>query len=187
MNRDKKGKMLFDISHPLVQKCKNGDSKAQMEIYRMYYKAMYNTCLRIVNNTMEAEDIMQEAFLKAFDKIKTFKGEVSFGAWLKRIVVNHSLDYLKKRKLDLVEMNSNTQEMYSDSSEKINEDDISLEVERIKSTISKMPEGYKVVLSLKLIEGYDYEEIASILDIKESAVRSQFSRARQKLMMNLNN
>lgn len=187
MNRDKKGKMLFDISHPLVQKCKNGDSRAQMEIYKMYYKAMFNTCFRIVNDTMEAEDIMQEAFLKAFDKIKTFKGEVSFGAWLKRIVVNHSLDYLKKRKLDLVEMNSNTHEEYSETSDSLKEEEISLEVEKIKKTIEEMPEGYKVVLNLKLIEGYDYEEIAAILDIKESAARSQFSRARQKLIMNLRN
>lgn len=182
MENNKNSKMLYDISHPLIKKCQKGDSKAQMELYKMYYKAMYNACLRIVQDTMEAEDIMQEAFLKAFDKIDTFKGEVSFGAWLKKIVVNHSLDHLKKRKLDLVEMNENIGKNMADNDPQVNEEELSLEVKRIKEAINELPDGYKIVLNLKLIEGYDYEEISEILDIQESAARSQFSRARKKLV-----
>jgi len=185
MKRDKKGKMIFDISHPLIKKCQKGDSRAQMELYKMYYKAMYNTCLRIVQDTMEAEDIMQEAFLKAFDKIGTFKGEVSFGAWLKKIVVNHSLDYLKKRKLELTELDSNVQNQVCQNENGVDETKLQLEVDNIKQVIKEMPDGYRLVLNLKLIEGYDYEEISEILEIKESAARSQFSRARKKLVEQL--
>ena len=94
------GKYL-NVHQQLIDLCKRGDSKAQFEIYKLYHKAMYNTCLRIVEDATEAEDIMQEAFFKAFDKINTYRNEVSFGAWLKRIVVNASLDYLKKVKLEI--------------------------------------------------------------------------------------
>jgi len=134
---------------------------------------------------MEAEDIMQEAFLKAFDKIGTFKGEVSFGAWLKKIVVNHSLDYLKKRKLELTELDSNVQNQVCQNENGVDETKLQLEVDNIKQVIKEMPDGYRLVLNLKLIEGYDYEEISEILEIKESAARSQFSRARKKLVEQL--
>jgi RNA polymerase sigma-70 factor (ECF subfamily) len=87
-----------NLHQDLLDGCKTGDQKAQFKIYKLYYKAMYNTSLRIVNNTMEAEDIMQEAFLSAFEKIDTYSGTVSFGAWLKRIVINRSLDALSRRK-----------------------------------------------------------------------------------------
>src|SRR4030043_1589075 len=90
----------------IISNCRKGDSKAQFEIYRLYYKAMYNTCLRIVSQPAEAEDIMQEAFLSAFSKIETYKGDVSFGAWLKKIVINKSIDALRQRKIRFEELNS---------------------------------------------------------------------------------
>ncbi|MEA1887101.1 MAG: sigma-70 family RNA polymerase sigma factor, partial [Bacteroidota bacterium] len=87
-----------NIHQDLIDGCKNGDQKAQFQIYKLYYKAMFNTSLRIVSDTMEAEDVMQEAFLSAFEKIDTYSGKVSFGAWLKKIVINRSLDAVSKQK-----------------------------------------------------------------------------------------
>jgi len=160
----------------VVERCRKGDTKAQFEIYKLYYKPMYNICLRLVGNAVEAEDVMQEAFLKAFTKIDTYEGKVSFGAWLKKIVINRSLDELKKRKVKFVELN-----------EKIpDEEPVSLnmsevQMEKLKNTIQQLPDGYRVVLSLYLLEGYDHEEIAQILGISNSSSRTQFLRAKQKL------
>ncbi len=142
---------------------------------------MYNVSLRIINDSMEAEDVMQEAFLSAFEKIETYKGEVSFGAWLKRIVVNRSLDYLKKRKVKFEEVNEKTVQI-SDSGFETKE----IDVEKIKTAIQNLPDGYRVVLSLYLIEGYDHEEISSILGISNSSSRTQLLRAKNKLRMLLN-
>jgi RNA polymerase sigma factor (sigma-70 family) len=85
-----------NIHQNLIEGCKRMDQKAQFQIYKMYYKAMYNTSLRIVNDPLEAEDIMQESFLVAFEQINTYSGNVSFSAWLKRIVQNRSIDIWRK-------------------------------------------------------------------------------------------
>ena len=137
---------------------------------------MYNVSLRIVNDEMEAEDIMQESFLRAFKNIETYKGEVSFGAWLKKIVVNRSLDYLKKRKVKFEEISQKTNEVAEYQME-IKEVDL----HAIKKAIQNLPDGYRVVLSLYLIEGYDHEEISQILGISNSNSRTQFLRAKNKL------
>lgn len=137
---------------------------------------MYSVCMRIINNEAEAEDIMQEAFLKAFTKIDTYKGEVSFGAWLKRIVINRSLDYLKKRKVKFEEINDRTTQI-SDFQMETKE----VNITAIKNAIQHLPDGYRIVLSLYLIEGYDHEEISEILGISNSNSRTQFLRAKNKL------
>lgn len=145
---------------------------------------MYNTCLRIVNDSLEAEDIMQESFLKAFEKIQTYKGEVSFGAWLKRIVINHSLDELRKRKLDMESIEDSLFELKEKKDEKeiFKEEELKIKAEEIKDEINKLPDGYRIVLSLYLIEGYDHDEISEILNISSSTSRSQCARAKQKLL-----
>jgi len=125
---------------------------------------------------MEAEDVMQEAFLSAFKKIETYKGEVSFGAWLKKIVVNRSLDYLKKRKVKFEEVNEKTTQI---SDYQMETKDI--DVQMIKDAIRELPDGYRVVLSLYLIEGYDHDEISQILEISNSSSRTQLLRAKNKL------
>lgn len=130
----------------------------------------------MVGNAVEAEDVMQEAFLKALTKIDTYEGVVSFGAWLKKIVINRSLDHLKKRKVKFEELN-----------EKIpDEEPVVLEIseihlEKLKKAIQRLPDGYRVVLSLYLLEGYDHEEIAQILGISNVSSRSQYMRAKMKL------
>ena len=178
--------MLSDPAYPnihqkLINKCRKGDRKAQFEIYRLYYKSMYNTSLRIVKDPQEAEDIMQESFLSAFGKIETYQGKVSFGAWLKRIVINNSLDVIKKRRLFFEELNEDYTQLAMQE-DALDEELLANQMELIREGIQKLPDGYRVILSLHLLEGYDHEEIAEILDISSSTSRSQFFRAKQKLL-----
>lgn len=165
-----------NIHQDIIDQCMEGSSKAQFQLYKLYYKAMYSVSLRIINDEMEAEDVMQEAFLSAFGKISSYKGEVSFGAWLKRIVVNRSLDYLKKRKVQFEEVNERTTEIvdYQMETKEINS-------KVLKEAIQNLSDGYRVVLSLYLIEGYDHEEISQILGISNSSSRTQLLRAKNKL------
>lgn len=125
---------------------------------------------------MEAEDVMQEAFLSAFSKINTYRGEVSFGAWLKRIVVNRSLDYLKKKKVQFEEVSEQTMQA-ADYQMEITEVNTTL----LKEAIRNLSDRYRVVLSLYLIEGYDHEEISQILGISNASSRTQLLRAKNKL------
>ncbi len=170
-------KTLYENIHQeIIDQCREGSQKAQFQLYKLYYKPMYSICLRMINNETEAEDVMQEAFLSAFRKIDTYKGEVSFGAWLKKIVINRSLDVLKKRKVKFEEINEKTNQIvdFQMETKEVN-------VQVIKDAIQKLPDGYRVVLSLYLIEGYDHEEISEILGISNSNSRTQYLRAKNKL------
>jgi RNA polymerase sigma factor (sigma-70 family) len=165
-----------NIHRDVIERCRKGDTKAQFELYKLYYKPMYNVCLRMVGNEMEAEDVMQEAFLKAFTKIGTYEGIVSFGAWLKKIVVNRSLDHLKKRKVKFEELNEKIPD-----EEPVGFDISEVQMEQLKKAVQQLPDGYRVVLNLYLLEGYDHEEIAQILGISNASSRSQYLRAKLKL------
>ncbi len=164
----------------LVEACKKGDQKAQFELYRLYNAAMYNTTLRIVGDSDDAEDVMQEAFLKAFTKLDSYRGEVSFGAWLKRIVINKALDFLrlKREKLSLEDAGE-IGEIVDEPSDTI---DVEYKAEAIKRAIYDLPEGYRIVLSLILLEGYDHEEVSGILKITNATSRTQYHRAKKKLI-----
>jgi RNA polymerase sigma factor (sigma-70 family) len=174
-----------NLHQDLLDGCKSGDQKAQFQIYKLYYKAMYNTSLRIVNDTMEAEDVMQEAFLSAFEKIDTYSGTVSFGAWLKKIVINRSLDALGKRKAIFEDIGSHTDIRDNSPDDSVRNEDVDVRIGEVKDAIEKLPDGYRVILSLYLLEGYDHDEIAEILKISSSTSRSQLSRAKQKLISEL--
>lgn len=177
----------YQIHQELIEKCRKGDRLAQREIYRLYYKAMYNTCYRMLKDQIEAEDVMQESFLAAFLKIDSYKGEMSFGSWLKRIVINKTIDILRARKIKFEEFNesalnsSETQEQDTD----LRDDDVS-RIKRIKEAVQLLPDGFRIVLTLSLFEGYDHEEISMILKISESTSRSQLARAKKKLIECLN-
>jgi RNA polymerase sigma factor (sigma-70 family) len=168
--------MYINIHQPLIDKCLENDKEAQFRIYKLYYKSMYNTSLRIVNRTDEAEDIMQEAFLTAFHKLGNYKNEVSFGVWLKRIVVNRSLDFLRKRKVAFEEAHSDLPVF-----EEEREDDTEYRVEEVKAAISQLSDSYRTILSLILLEGYDHEEVSEILGVSNVTSRTQFCRAKQHL------
>jgi RNA polymerase sigma-70 factor (ECF subfamily) len=171
-------KVTIQHNNQLVELCKKGDKTAQFIIYKQYYKAMYNTALRIVSNSFEAEDIMQESFLSAFTKLDSFSGTVTFGAWLKRIVINNSLTALKNNnKLETVSLEKvNTMEVLEEK-----QDYSILKVSDILNKVSLLKNNYKVALTLNLIEGYDYEEIAQIMEISYENSRTTVSRARNKL------
>ena len=161
----------------LVNDCRNGNRKAQFELYKLYANAMYNVALRIVNDDAEAEDVLQEAFLDAFNRIADFRQETTFGLWLKQIVINRAINYLRKRKAEFVGID----EVEIADELPVDQEETLFKVEAIKAAINELPDGYRVVLTLYLFEGYDHEEIAHILKITENTSRSQYMRAKRKL------
>ncbi|MBC7000001.1 RNA polymerase sigma factor [Cytophaga sp. FL35] len=171
----------------LLQGCLQGKQSAQLEVYNRYYKAMYNTALRIVKQSDEAEDIMQESFLNAFTKLQTFKGEVAFGAWLKRIVINNSIYHYKKQQKkkevaleDVLYRVEDSNDVAFDS-HGITE----LKAQKVMETMKGLKDNYRVSLTLHLIEGYDYEEISEILNISYANCRTTISRAKESLRKKL--
>lgn len=178
---NKQESIYKNIHQDIIERCKNGEQKAQFQIYKLYYKAMYNSCLRIVKDSTEAEDIMQESFLKAFGKINSYKGEVSFGAWLKRIVINHSLDELRKKRIEFDSIEDSAYELKEEETDNSTIDE-KVTAEKVRDEINNLPDGYRIVLSLYLIEGYDHDEISQILNITSSTSRSQCARAKKKLI-----
>jgi RNA polymerase sigma-70 factor (ECF subfamily) len=144
---------------------------------------MYFVALRFLKDQMEAEDAMQEAFIKAFKKLHQFNGEVSFGAWLKRIVINKCIDKLKAKKLELVAINEQTMTTAEEDGNWQVDDGVSLEM--IKNKIEQLPEKYKYPIMLYLIEGYDHEEISDILQISQVASRTLVHRGKKKLQEEL--
>ncbi len=163
----------------LVEACKRGERQAQQQLYQQYVDAMYKVCRRMTNNDAEAEDILQEAFVDAFRKIDTFKGESTFGAWLKRIVINRTINQLKKnQRMSWVSMGEMD---FQEETESPNDREVQHQVARVHKAIQHLPDGFRAVLSLYLLEGYDHREISEILDISESTSKSQYNRAKKKL------
>jgi RNA polymerase sigma-70 factor (ECF subfamily) len=175
-------KKVTDIHQQLIEDCRRGSRKAQTQLYRLYYKAMFNTSLRIVNRREVAEDIMQESFMKAFMKIRQFRGDVSFGAWLKKIVINGSVDYLRQYHPAFEKITDFENKLAGDETPEIDND---ITISDIRKEIEKLADGYRIVLSLYLLEGYDHDEIAGILNISPSTSRSQLARAKKVLAQNL--
>ncbi len=162
----------------IIEACRAGDRSSQYELYSLYSKAMYNICLRMVKNEMDAEDMLQSSFTDVFTKLHSFNYQASIGAWIKRIVINNCINFLKKRKLQLQELNE-THDYYSPEEDQSTQPAYS--VETIKRAIFELPDGYRVVFSLYAMEGYDHSEIASILGVSEATSKSQYSRAKGKL------
>jgi len=163
----------------VIESCKRGDVRAQYQLYSLYNRAMFNICYRMTNQQEEAEDLLQESFTYAFSKLGSFRFESSFGAWLKRIVVNTCINHLKKKRVDLVYT-----EQHDDpppDNDVIDYEDIRFKVDSVMKAVEKLPEGYRIVFSLYLLEGYDHSEIAGILGVSESTSKSQFLRAKMKI------
>ena len=166
-------------SEILVKQCIEGDASSYRVLYERYSKAMFNTTLRIVNRVADAEDVLQDSFTDAFMQLSSFENKSTFGAWLKQIVIFKSINFLKKQKLQFVDM-----EMAEDleEDEQLDDSEIWYTVESIRRTMKELPDGYRTVLSLYLFEGYDQEEIAEILGVAHATVRTQYIRAKQKLL-----
>lgn len=159
----------------LVEQCKANDRKAQMKLYRMYCEGMYCVAMRFVRNADDAEDVLQDAFVKAFQKLDQFRGEVSFGAWLKRIVVNKCLDHIKSKKAQYEEIKENTLHIVEDDDWSVQE---TISIEEVKQAMEKLPDNYKYVVQLYLVEGYDHQEISQILELKEATCRTRLLRGK---------
>lgn len=169
----------------LIALCRRKDQKAQFEIYNRYSKAMYNVACRIVKDTHFAEDIMQEGFLKAFTKIDDYRQQVPFGAWLKKIIVNHSVDFYKKN--GRIQYNDFEKAVYKLESEPETETDFThLKRDQVLNAVNSLQENYRMIINLFFIEGYDQEEIAEILNISHTNCRTMLSRAKESLRKKLN-
>ncbi len=168
-----------DPNAAIVERCKDGDRKAFQELYDLYAKAMLNISARILNNTEEAQEVIQDAFLKAFEKIGTHDKQYSFGVWLKRIVINHSLNALKKRKIVFVDLENSNEVVEEENDES---EEITYDVNLIKKCIQELPDGYRTIFSLFLFEQYSHKEIAELLNISEGTSKSQYNRAKKKLI-----
>ncbi|TAL80435.1 MAG: RNA polymerase sigma factor [Bacteroidetes bacterium] len=163
------------IHAPLIEECRKGNRKAQFRLYNQYSKAMYNLAYRMLNNREDAEDIVQEAFVECFRNLSSFRFESTFGAWLKKILINKSINQIKKKKIDLT-LTDNLPNVIHEE-----EDEVIYDTGKIFKGIEMLPNGYRIILTLYLLEGYDHSEISEILDISESTSKSQYSRAKEKL------
>jgi len=165
----------------IIEKCKRNNRKAQLQLYNKYCNGMFVVANRFVKNEEEAEDIVQEAFINAFSKLHQYNAEVTFGAWLKRIVINKSLDALKIKKAHFIELDEVHLKVIDTN---FNDEwlvDDAITFNEVVNAINSLIDKYKYVLMLYLIEGYDHQEISEILQISKAASRTQLSRGKQKL------
>jgi RNA polymerase sigma-70 factor (ECF subfamily) len=164
-----------NIHAPLIEECRKGKSKAQFMLYNQYSKAMYNLAYRILNNREDAEDLLQEAFTECFRNLDSFRYESTFGAWLKKIIVNKCINQLRKKKVELILTDNLPLVIEEEETEPV------YDTSKIFKCIELLPDGYRIILTLYLLEGYDHSEISQILGISESTSKSQYSRAKEKL------
>lgn len=167
---------MFQID--VVEQCKANNRQAQMQLYKQYCEGMFCVAMRYLKNGADAEDVVQESFIKAFQKLHQFKGEVTFGAWLKRIVINKSIDFLKAKKQQTVALDENYLQVSEDEDWTI-ENDITLD--QVKSAIAKLPDKYRYVVMMFLIEGFDHREIAQVLQLTETTSRTRLLRGKAYL------
>jgi RNA polymerase sigma-70 factor (ECF subfamily) len=163
------------IHAPIIEECRKGNSRAQFILYNQYSKAMYNLAYRILNNREDTEDILQDVFVECFRNIDSFRFESTFGAWLKKITINKCINQIKKKKIDLTLYDTLPSVTYEE------ENEVLYDTEKIFKSIETLPDGYRIILTLYLLEGYDHSEISQILGISESTSKSQYSRAKEKL------
>ncbi|KAB8151883.1 sigma-70 family RNA polymerase sigma factor [Kordia sp. TARA_039_SRF] len=167
----------------LIEQCKQNNRKAQLRLYRQYCEGMFVVASRFLKHTPDAEDAMQEAFINAFQKIDQYNAEVSFGAWLKKIVINKSLDKLRAKQQYYLSIDEAQLEVVADEDNWQTSDETTLE--EVKIEIEKLPDKYRVVVILFLLEGYDHQEISEILNISTTASRTQLLRGKKKLQQAL--
>lgn len=165
------------IHQNLVAESIKGSNKARHQLYQLYSKAMFNVCYRMMNNREDAEDMLQEAFIQAFQKLDTFRNESGFGSWLKTITIRTCINALNKRRLDL----NYFDEMHRFESAEEEPEEALYTTENILEAMNQLPEGGRIVFSLYLLEGYDHGEISQILNITESTSKTQYMRAKRRV------
>jgi len=168
------------IDH-LLTLCKKGNSLAQLEVYNRYFLAMFNTAFHIVKDTQEAEDVMQEAFITAFTKLDMFKGDASFGALLKRIVINQSITKLRKQ---VFHLDIDNERLQIADEEELGFTEISyaeIQAKEVVACMQDLKDNYRLILTLHYLEGYDYDEISEIMKMSYANCRTMLSRAKESL------
>ena len=172
---------MRETEQELLEGCRDGTRSAQYELYQRYSMAMYAICLRYTKATAEAEDVLQEAFVKVFSKIDSFKGESTIGFWIKRIVINTALNHQRSRlylypmvDLEVINDRSGTETTLSNFSH-----------QELLDMITSLPDGSQVIFNLYAIEGYKHKEIGEMLGISEGTSKSQYARAKQLLQKKL--
>tara|TARA_R110002049_G_scaffold116712_1_gene269443 strand:- start:2752 stop:3300 length:549 start_codon:yes stop_codon:yes gene_type:complete len=169
---------MYQLETKLIKLCKKGNEVAQMQVYDKYAQAMFTIACRYLNNEEDAKDAMQDGFLKAFVNIETYQPEATFGAWLKRIIINQCLDVLKKNQLQFNDVEVSELRI-------TNEDNWQFEnhitKQDILKVIEQLADKYKIVVKLYLLEGYDHEEISQILEIPVKTSRTHLRRGKLKL------
>lgn len=166
----------------LVEKSKSGHRSSQYQLYELYVDAMYNIGMRMLGIKEDAEDIVQDSFVEAFKNLASFKYESTFGAWLKRIVINKSINHLKVKRIQLAPIDSHDYYLKEEENENVE----AVDIQKVKIGIEKLPPGYKQIINLYLIEGYDHNEIGEVLAISTSTSKSQYHRAKKKLIEIIN-
>ena len=169
---------MHKLDNTLIELCKKGNQNAQLQVYDAYSAAMFTIACRYLKNEEDAKDTMQEGFLKAFTHIENYKPEATFGAWLKRIVINQCLDVLKKKHLDFVTIEVSELRIIEEDNWDF---DSIISKNDILRAIEQLNEKHKIVIQLYLIEGYDHQEISEILEIPIKTSRTHLRRGKQKL------
>ncbi len=167
----------------LIEGCHRNDRAAQKALYDLMAPKMLSVCCRYVKDRMEAEDILVTSFMKVFDRLNQFKSEGSFEGWIRKIVVNESLSYLRKNK----NMYLTTDLETADHKAGLHSLDTDLEAADLLKLVSELPTGYRMVFNLYAIDGFSHKEIAEQVGITESTSKSQLSRARMHLQAKLQN
>jgi len=163
--------------YELIKGCISKDARCQRILFDKYAGKMMSVCLRYANDSMEAEDMIQDAFIKVYQYIGQFKFEGAFEGWIRRIVVNTAIRYLEKKKIrfhDIDDNSLNTPKIEAQAYTHLGEDDL-------MKLINRLPDGYRLVFNLNVIEGYSHEEIAGMLNIQAGTSRSQLVKARKML------
>lgn len=169
----------------LVSRLLRGDAKAQYTLYSKYVDAMYHTVIRIVNDPTDAQDVVQECFIRVFEKINTYRGEATLGAWIKRIAIHSAFNLMRKRKRNM-EYATDEMERFDEIPESVESDNLHTP-QQLHHAIKDLPSGCRAVLSLYALEGYSHKEISGILDITESTSKTQYRRAKGLLRNALTN
>ena len=169
--------------YELIKGCIKRDPACQRLLFEQFAGKMMTVCLRYAHDSMEAEDMMQDGFIRVFNYIDQFKFEGSFEGWIRRIIVNSALKHLQKKRLNFKEINDSTQDaprIDSYAYSNLGEDEL-------MKLINQLPDGYRTIFNLNVIEGYSHEEIAKMLDIQPSTSRSQLVKARKMLQTQILN
>ena len=175
--------MMKETNIHLIEQCRIGNRSAQLALYKQFATRLYNVCLRIIGNPQDAEEAMQDSFLKAFTRLEQYQAGTSFEAWLQQIAVRTAIDYVRRQLPEGEDLTDDYAELADEDTP--DEEELQCSVAQVKAACQQLPAGYRVVLSLYLFEGYDMEEIASILNIRPASVRSQYLRGKRKLLEQL--